>query len=41
MIHDDILGTVGNTPIVRINHLAPKGVAMYAARAFTAGHQGG
>jgi cysteine synthase A len=30
MIHDDILGTVGNTPIVRINKLAPKGVAMYA-----------
>ena len=30
MIHDDILGTVGNTPIVRINKLAPKGVTMYA-----------
>jgi cysteine synthase A len=30
MIHDDILGTVGNTPIVRINKLAPQGVAMYA-----------
>src|SRR6478735_6025387 len=30
MIHDDILGTGGNTPIVRINKLAPKGVAMYA-----------
>jgi cysteine synthase A len=30
MIHDDILGTVGNTPIVRINQLAPKGVTMYA-----------
>ena len=30
MIHDDILGTVGNTPIVRINKLAPKGVSMYA-----------
>jgi len=29
MIHDDILGTVGNTPIVRINKLAPKGVTMY------------
>ncbi len=30
MIHDDILGTVGNTPIVRINQLAPTGVTMYA-----------
>ncbi len=29
MIHDSILGTVGNTPIVRINRLAPKHVAMY------------
>jgi cysteine synthase A len=26
---DDILGTVGNTPIVRINRLAPKGVNLY------------
>ncbi|MFC4728768.1 cysteine synthase A [Coralloluteibacterium thermophilus] len=30
MIHDSILGTVGNTPIVRINRLAPEGVEMYA-----------
>src|SRR6478735_5220322 len=30
MIHDDILGTVGNTPIVRINRLAPSGVTKYA-----------
>ena len=29
MIHDSILGTVGHTPIVRINRLAPKGVEMY------------
>jgi cysteine synthase len=29
MIFDDILGTVGRTPVVRINRLAPKGVAMY------------
>ncbi|MBS0213637.1 MAG: cysteine synthase A [Proteobacteria bacterium] len=29
MIHDSILGTVGNTPIVRINRLAPKHVTMY------------
>ncbi len=30
MIHDSILGTVGDTPIVRINHIAPPGVTMYA-----------
>jgi cysteine synthase A len=30
MIHDSILGTVGNTPIVRINKLAPAHVTMYA-----------
>jgi cysteine synthase A len=30
MIHDSILGTVGDTPIVRINRLAPPGVHMYA-----------
>jgi cysteine synthase A len=30
MIHDSILGTVGDTPIVRINRLAPNGVTMYA-----------
>jgi cysteine synthase A len=29
MIHDSILGTIGNTPIVRINKLAPKNVTMY------------
>jgi cysteine synthase A len=29
MIHDNILGTVGNTPIVRINKLAPAHVRMY------------
>jgi cysteine synthase A len=29
MIHDDILGTIGNTPIVRINRLAPAGVLMF------------
>src|SRR4051812_9824709 len=29
MIHDSILGTVGNTPIVRINRLAPSHVTMY------------
>src|SRR6202046_2265523 len=26
---DNILGTVGNTPVVRINHLAPAGVNLY------------
>ncbi|HYK40980.1 MAG TPA: cysteine synthase A [Thermoanaerobaculia bacterium] len=29
MIHEDILGTIGNTPVVRINRLAPPGVTMY------------
>jgi cysteine synthase A len=29
MIYDDILGTIGKTPIVRINRLAPSHVTMY------------
>jgi cysteine synthase A len=29
MIYDSILGTIGKTPIVRINRLAPKSVTMY------------
>jgi cysteine synthase A len=29
MIHDSILSTIGNTPIVRINKLAPRNVTMY------------
>jgi len=29
MMHDSILGTIGNTPVVRINRLAPDGVTMY------------
>ena len=29
MIYNDILETVGNTPIVKIQHLAPEGVDMY------------
>ena len=29
MIHDSILGTIGNTPVVRINKLAPAHVTMY------------
>jgi len=29
MLHDSILGTIGNTPVVRINRLAPEGVTMY------------
>jgi len=29
MIYDNILGTIGKTPIVRIQHLAPKHVALY------------
>src|SRR5437879_7065342 len=29
MIYDNILGTIGKTPIVRIQHLAPMHVTMY------------
>jgi len=29
MIHEDILGTIGNTPVVRINKLSPPGVTLY------------
>jgi cysteine synthase len=29
MIHDSILDTIGRTPVVRINRLAPEGVEMY------------
>jgi cysteine synthase len=29
MIHDSILGTIGNTPVVRINRLAPAGIDMF------------
>lgn len=29
MIHENILGTIGNTPVVRINRLAPSNVTMY------------
>jgi cysteine synthase len=29
VIHDSILGTIGNTPVVRINRLAPAGTTMY------------
>lgn len=29
MIHDSILGTIGNTPVVRINKIAPSHVTMY------------
>jgi len=29
MIHDSILGTIGKTPVVRIQRLAPKNVTMY------------
>jgi cysteine synthase A len=30
MIYDNILGTIGHTPVVRINRLAPAGITMYA-----------
>ena len=29
MIYNNILETVGNTPVVKIRRLAPKGVEMY------------
>jgi len=29
MIHDSILGTIGNTPVIRINRLAPSHVSMF------------
>src|SRR6187455_3632849 len=29
MIYDNILGTIGRTPVVRINRLAPAGTTMY------------
>ena len=29
MIYDNILGTIGRTPIVRVNRLAPAGTTMY------------
>ncbi|WP_375202695.1 cysteine synthase A [Hyphococcus sp.] len=29
MKHDNILGTVGNTPVIKINRLAPEGVNLY------------
>lgn len=28
-VHDNILGTVGNTPVIRINKLAPDGINLY------------
>ncbi|HVI58727.1 MAG TPA: cysteine synthase A [Luteimonas sp.] len=30
MIHDSILGTIGHTPVVRLQRIAPANVAMYA-----------
>ena len=27
---DSILGTIGNTPVIRINKLGPKGVNLFA-----------
>src|SRR5512146_1714443 len=29
MIHENILGTIGNTPVVKINKLAPAGTTLY------------
>ena len=30
MIHDSILGTIGRTPVVRLNRIPPKHVGIYA-----------
>ncbi|HEY4530490.1 MAG TPA: cysteine synthase A [Luteimonas sp.] len=30
MIHDSILDTIGRTPVVRLNRIAPEGVSLYA-----------
>jgi len=30
MIHDSILGTIGRTPVVRLQRLAPEGISLYA-----------
>ncbi len=30
MIHDNILDTIGRTPVVRLNRLAPEGIELYA-----------
>jgi cysteine synthase len=38
MIHDHILSTIGNTPVIRLNRMAPKQVEMYVkAEAFNPG----
>ena len=29
MIYDNILGTIGRTPVVRLQRLAPPGISMY------------
>jgi len=29
MIHESILGTIGNTPVVRVNRLGPPGISLY------------
>ena len=29
MIYDSVIGTIGNTPVIRLNHIAPDNVEMY------------
>ena len=29
MIYDSVIDTIGNTPVVRLNHIAPEGIEMY------------
>ena len=37
-LYDSVLDTIGDTPVIRINHLAPKGVRLYVkAEAFNPG----
>jgi cysteine synthase A len=33
-LYDDVMDTIGNTPCIRINHLAPEGVRMYVKAEF-------
>ena len=34
MIYDSILATIGRTPVVRIQHLAPPGIVMASTAGF-------
>ncbi len=34
VLYDNIIATVGNTPVIRVNHLAPEGVEIYVKAEF-------